>query len=144
MTSRVGPLGFGKINSRRDPEFEASMLQWVEHVIDQRLPHGDIEDILHDGVILCRLMKQFSLLQEYNIRQVSGTGNQFRISENIGQFLKAAREFGVRDVDIFQTVDLLERRNISKVVECLLAIRRIAEAKYGSDHKFQVSRKLDQ
>lgn len=58
--------------------------------------------------------------------------------ENIDQFLRAAREFGVQDVDIFQTVDLFERHNIPAVTRCLMAVKRIADAKFGPDAKFKV------
>ncbi len=35
--------------------------------------------------------------------------------ENISQFLQFAKGFGVRDVDLFQTVDLFEGKDIPQV-----------------------------
>lgn len=44
--------------------------------------------------------------------------------ENIEQFLKAAERYGVPKIDLFQTVDLWEKRNIPSVVQCIMAVGR--------------------
>jgi len=47
-------------------------------------------------------------------------------------FLKienAARDYGVDDVELFQSVDLYEKRNISQVTHCIFALAREAQDK---------------
>jgi hypothetical protein len=36
----------------------------------------------------------------------------------------AARDYGLLDVDLFQTVDLYEKRNIAQVTHCIFALAR--------------------
>lgn len=44
--------------------------------------------------------------------------------ENISKFLKAAQSYGVSEDDLFQTVDLTEKRNIPMVTATLVAVGR--------------------
>lgn len=44
--------------------------------------------------------------------------------ENINVFQKALREYGVADIDVFQTVDLWEQKDISQVTMTLYALGR--------------------
>lgn len=130
---------FNQIANRRDLQFEASILQWMESVIKDKLPDGKIEDVLHDGVALCRLVINLGLLRDYPIEKAYGSKSGFRMMENINQFLRAAKEFGVKEVDLFQTVDLFEKRNIPAVIQCLIAVKRIADAKYRQIPLYEVS-----
>lgn len=36
----------------------------------------------------------------------------------------AARAYGLHDLDLFQAVDLYEKRNISQVTDCIFALAR--------------------
>lgn len=40
------------------------------------------------------------------------------------RFQKALKEYGVNDVDVFQTVDLWEKKDIAQVVTTLFALGR--------------------
>lgn len=44
--------------------------------------------------------------------------------ENINKFQAAIKAYGVPDLDVFQTVDLYERRNIPQVTQCIMALGR--------------------
>lgn len=44
--------------------------------------------------------------------------------ENINNFQKAIKEYGVPDQDVFQTVDLWEKKDISQVTNTLFALGR--------------------
>uniref|UniRef100_A0A6G4ZVS6 Putative calponin n=1 Tax=Rhipicephalus microplus TaxID=6941 RepID=A0A6G4ZVS6_RHIMP len=110
-----------KIASKRDPELESQILDWIEEVLEQRLPQGPYEEVLRDGVVLCKLM---NALNPGCIPKINTTGGQFKKMENIVLFQNAAKEWGVPDLDVFQTVDLWERRNIPQVSQCILALGR--------------------
>jgi hypothetical protein len=44
--------------------------------------------------------------------------------ENMENFQKAIMRYGVPDLDVFQTVDLYEKRNIPQVVHSIMALGR--------------------
>ena len=44
--------------------------------------------------------------------------------ENINLFQKALREYGLADIDVFQTVDLWEQKDISQITTTLFALGR--------------------
>lgn len=58
------------------------------------------------------------------IPKINTSGGQFKMMENINRFQDAAKKWGVPEIDVFQTVDLWERRNISQVNQCLMALGR--------------------
>lgn len=56
--------------------------------------------------------------------KINTSGAPFKMMENINNFLKAAERYGVPKIDLFQTVDLWEKRNIPSVVQCIMAVGR--------------------
>ena len=44
--------------------------------------------------------------------------------ENLNKFQQAVKKYGVSDLDVFQSVDLVERRNIPQVTQCIMALGR--------------------
>ena len=40
--------------AKRNPELDREAQQWVEAVIGEQFPSGTYEDVLKDGVILCK------------------------------------------------------------------------------------------
>ncbi|XP_022702454.1 muscle-specific protein 20-like isoform X2 [Varroa jacobsoni] len=111
----------GRIASKRDPELESQILQWAEDVIGEELPKGPYEEILRDGIILCKLMNAIS---PGSIPKFHTSGTHFKKMENLTKFTEACKRFGVDEMDVFQSVDLWERRNIPQVSQCILALGR--------------------
>lgn len=58
------------------------------------------------------------------IKKINMSGGQFKMMENINKFQEAAKKYGVAEIDVFQTVDLWERRNIPQVTQCIMALGR--------------------
>ena len=87
----------------------------------EKLPAGNFEDVLRDGTILCKLILK---LLPGSVPKINTSGGQFKFMENINHFQTACRRYGVPDVDVFQTVDLYERRNIPAVTQCIMALGR--------------------
>lgn len=58
------------------------------------------------------------------ISKINTTGGQFKQMENINRFQEACKAWGVPEIDVFQTVDLYERRNLPQVTQCLMAVGR--------------------
>ncbi len=109
----------------------------------ENLPPGPIEEVLRDGTVLCRwinstqlnwfygfvnfskiLKRLINKLKPGSIPKIHTTGGQFKIMENMENFQKAIMRYGVPDLDVFQTVDLYEKRNIPQVVHSIMALGR--------------------
>ena len=87
-----------------------------------KFPPGEsYEDALKDGIILCKLMNK---LKPGAIPKINTSGASFKLMENINLFQKATKEYGVADLDVFQTVDLWEQKDISQVTMTLFALGR--------------------
>jgi len=125
---RAVPHGIGmqvqqKIAGKRDPTLESDIMMWMGDVLGQKLPDGAIEDVLKDGVLLCHLMNKLS---PGSISRINTSGPPFKLMENVNRFQDACKAYGVPEVDLFQTVDLFEKRNIPQVVQGILAVGRAA------------------
>ncbi|XP_014292804.1 muscle-specific protein 20 [Halyomorpha halys] len=111
-----------KIAGKRDPEQEREAQAWIEEILGEKFPsHVSYEDHLKDGQVLCRLMNK---LTPGCITKINSSGGQFKMMENINNFLKAMTEYGVPDVDLFQTVDLYEKKDIGQVTTALFGLGR--------------------
>ncbi|XP_015795156.1 muscle-specific protein 20 [Tetranychus urticae] len=110
-----------KLTNKRDIELENEILLWMSEIIGEPLPRGELGDVLRNGVYLCKLMNR---LDPSTCTKINNTNAPFKIMENIDHFLRAARKYGVSEIDLFQSVDLVEKRNIPGVVQCLMAIGR--------------------
>ncbi len=54
---------------------------------------------------------------------------QFKQMENISLFTRACKEYGLRDVELFQTCDLFEAENMLAVCVCIESLARKAQKK---------------
>lgn len=64
----------------RNKEQEAEVLSWIEAVLGEKLPSGNYEDILRDGVILCNLINK---LAPGSVKKIQSKGTNFQLMENI-------------------------------------------------------------
>ncbi|XP_014218385.1 muscle-specific protein 20 [Copidosoma floridanum] len=110
-----------KLIAKRDPEREREAREWISSVIGKNLKPAPIEDILRDGTVLCELINK---IKPGSIKKINTAGGDFKMMENINKFQDAVRAYGLSDADIFQTVDLWEKKDISLVVTTLFALGR--------------------
>ena len=61
------------------------------------------------------------------IKKINAGKLAFKLMENIDLFLRACRDYGLTDAEIFQTCDLWDGQNIHQVSVCLLALARKAQ-----------------
>ena len=54
-------------------------------------------------------------------------GGAFALRENVAQFCSAAGKYGVESNELFQTVDLFEKKNIPQVTLAIHALGRCAQ-----------------
>ncbi|XP_026472114.1 muscle-specific protein 20 [Ctenocephalides felis] len=111
-----------KLAGKRDPEQEREAQEWMETVLGAKFPPGELyEDVLKDGTVLCQLMNKLS---PGSVPKINTSGGQFKMMENINMFQKALKEYGVADIDVFQTVDLWEKKDLAQVTSTLFALGR--------------------
>jgi Calponin homology (CH) domain len=111
-----------QLAGKRNADQEKEAQEWIETILGAKFPPGEsYEDALKDGIILCKLMNK---LKPGSVAKVNTSGASFKMMENINLFQKACREYGVADLDVFQTVDLWEQKDISQVTMTLFALGR--------------------
>lgn len=59
-----------------------------------------------------------------SVKKIHRSGKAFTVMQNIEAFQKALVAYGVPSEDLFQTVDLWERRNIPAVTKTIYALAR--------------------
>ncbi|KAE8309688.1 hypothetical protein BDV41DRAFT_422057 [Aspergillus transmontanensis] len=112
--------------SRYTPQAAAEVRSWIEEVLHERLPAGDLLDALKDGVALCRLVN-LAVSPGVKYKQSS---MPFVQMENISHFLRACQmpPLSLPPHDVFLTVDLYEAKDPAQVLQCLVAFSRRANA----------------
>jgi hypothetical protein len=63
-------------------------------------------------------------LKPGSVAKINAKGNPFVLRENIQSFQNAARAYGVPDNELFQSVDLFEKKNIAQVTLAIHALGR--------------------
>lgn len=94
----------------------------------------DLVDVLKDGLLLCRLGDR--LLPTAPTRRSKSSRMPFVQMENILFFLQLCESVGVAHDEIFQTVDLYERKDPYQVVVTLMSFSR--RAREMAPDKFSV------
>lgn len=111
-----------KIAGKRDLEKDKEAQYWIEEVLGEKFPAGVLyEDALRDGLILCKLINK---LEPGAVAKINTSGGQFKMMENINLFQQAIKKYGVPDLDVFQTVDLYEKKDIAQVTSTIFALGR--------------------
>ncbi|XP_055923593.1 myophilin-like [Eupeodes corollae] len=120
-----------KMNSKYSEELAQEALEWIKTITEEDInTSGEAEnffEVLKDGVLLCKLV---NCLEANSVKKINTSKMAFKCMENITNFLTSATKFGVNSQELFQSVDLWERQNLSTVVTCLQSLGRKAQ-KFG-------------
>lgn len=108
----------------RNKEQELEVLNWIYEVLGEKTPSGQYEDILKDGIVLCKLINK---IVPGSVKKIQERGTNFQLMENVQRFQAAIKKYGVPEEEIFQTADLFERRNIPQVSLCLYSLARVTQ-----------------
>lgn len=91
-------------------------------MLGEKVPSGNYEDILKDGIVLCKLINK---IVPGSVKKIQERGTNFQLMENVQRFQAAIKKYGLPEEEIFQTADLFERRNIPQVSLCLFSLARL-------------------
>jgi len=130
------PKGFGfsaevskKIDSKYDADLEAQVVEWICSLLpDAQKPTGGKDDVhawLKDGTVLCNLV---NVIEPGSVRKINASKMAFKQMENVGNFLTACENLGMKKLDLFQTVDLYEGANMPQVILGISALGRKAQS----------------
>ncbi|KAA8626383.1 Calponin [Pyrenophora tritici-repentis] len=116
---------------RYTPKAANEVRSWIEDVLGERLPPGDLLDALKDGTVLCRLVNM-AIPTPVRFKK---SAMPFIQMENISHFLRACEQppLNMPAHDRFLTVDLYEAKDPAQVLQCLGAFSRVANAKNPSN-----------
>lgn len=105
-------------------ESEVEIISWIKSILSLKIEPSetDLMDLLADGIVLCNLINAF-IPKKCNPTK---SNIIFKRMENIDIFLKACKEIGVFDTELFQSVDLIDetKRNPKQVEICLYSLSR--------------------
>ncbi|KAI0128714.1 hypothetical protein BJ170DRAFT_594548 [Xylariales sp. AK1849] len=99
---------------------------WIEGILGERLPGGDLLEALKDGVALCKMVNLAVGAPGVKFKQ---SAMPFVQMENISHFLRACQSppLNLQEHDMFLTVDLYEQKDPAQVLQCLGAFSRAAQ-----------------
>ncbi|KAM5170753.1 calponin-1 [Mantella aurantiaca] len=114
-----------KLAAKYDPQKEAELREWMDRTTGKNIGNKFMES-LKDGVILCELINK---LQPGSVKKINESTQNWHQLENIGNFIKAITDYGVKQHDIFEANDLFENTNLTQVQSTLLALASVAKTR---------------
>jgi len=110
-------------NKRNQTNQEAERVRaWLAQVLDERMEKDvPLEELLHDGVILCRLINR---IHPDAIPSINAPNSgMFLLRDNVDTFLKKCNTvIGLKTTVLFDVADLFEAKNMNRVYGTLHAL----------------------
>ncbi|XP_057673160.1 calponin-1 [Corythoichthys intestinalis] len=122
-----------KLAGKYDPHMEEALRLWIQDVTSNKIGENFMES-LKDGVLLCELI---NVLQPGSVKKINRSSQNWHQLENIGNFVRAITEYGLKPHDIFEANDLFENVNHTQVQSTLIALAGMAKSK-GFHSKYDI------
>uniref|UniRef100_A0A3Q0RWU5 Calponin n=1 Tax=Amphilophus citrinellus TaxID=61819 RepID=A0A3Q0RWU5_AMPCI len=129
----ISLISASQLAGKYDPQKEEELRLWIEDVIGKRIGDNFMES-LKDGVMLCELI---NVLQPGSVKKINHSSQNWHQLENIGNFVRAITEYGLKPHDIFEANDLFENVNHTQVQCTLIALAGMAKSK-GFHSKYDI------
>ncbi|ERF73456.1 hypothetical protein EPUS_04079 [Endocarpon pusillum Z07020] len=109
---------------RYTPQAAKEVRDWIEEILGERLPTGDLLEALRDGLVL---LVNKAVPPGVKAKQ---SNMPFVQRENISHFVRACQmpPLSLPDHDIFLTDDLYDAKDPAQVLQCIVAFSRRANA----------------
>lgn len=122
VTTGLQFLNAEKHLGERNKYVESEIALWIEAVLNDPIPPKDFDDLLRDGVLLCRVM---NTLKPGCVSKIQKPWTKDNQRANIQAFLDAVRSYGVPEEYIFAIEDLHEKRNIPNVIKTMIFLGKV-------------------
>jgi len=110
--------------------------EWIQSVLNISFEQygKNFQQAIQNGVLLSRLAQAISpkclKKKPYPLGDTVPESQKWKMIENLTQFIIACTdEFGMKKIQTFNPVDLVESRNLMSVVNCIHTLADIAEAR---------------
>jgi len=118
-----------RLEDNLDKGHEQKVREWLEQTLSGRFPEETLQEALKTGVRLCTALNS---LYPGSVTKINKPGIAFSERENIGNYVEACGKLGFNKSNLFDTQDLYEGKNMTKVVE---NIYELAFAPRKEQHK---------
>ncbi|KAI0978042.1 hypothetical protein GJ496_003383, partial [Pomphorhynchus laevis] len=116
-----------KVLGKFDHNDAKQALEWIQDMINEEFDTTPTLDNFYNQLYNGqKLAKLANVLMPGHIKKINNGSMAFKLMENINAFLVACRDYGVADMDCFQTVDLWDRENLHQVCVTIHALGRKA------------------
>ena len=93
---------------------QSSVQQWIESVLNETFDEElTFRENLKTGEKLCECL---NLLRPNSIQIIRRSHLPFKHMENVSNFLRALKDLGLKERDLFEANDLVQGKNMGRVV----------------------------
>ena len=112
-----------------DADAEREAKAWIEAVVyDGAEMEGTLQEALHSGVVLCRLL---NTLKPGTVKKPSRAKTPFMQMENIASYVAGCKALGMPEFELFSSPDLYENHNMRAIVLNIHSLGRLAQNFYN-------------
>ncbi|KAG1473778.1 hypothetical protein G6F56_000754 [Rhizopus delemar] len=113
-----------KIKLEQSKLEEQLAAEYINKTLGIAIQSGNLQKDLKDGVILCNLVNQ---LKPGTIKGVGQKKDfSFVQMDNITRFLQGVRQLGMKESQLFETIDLYNAKDMSSVVHTILSLAELS------------------
>ncbi|KAM9960840.1 hypothetical protein ACTFIW_009996 [Dictyostelium discoideum] len=113
-----------KKQAKYDSSLEQTARKWVCDVLEIQLEDDKtFYELFKNGVLLCKLINK---LRGGTIKRINESTISFKQLENIENYLKACKTLGLQSVNLFNSIDLHENKDISLVITNIVVLGKHA------------------
>ncbi|XP_019719668.1 transgelin-like [Hippocampus comes] len=128
-----------KIDKKYDTELEETLVEWIVAQCGPTVGRPEagksgFQGWLKNGCVLCELINSLNPSNK-PVKSIKNSKMAFGQMEQISLFLNAAEKYGVTKMDIFQTVDLFESKDLAAVQRTLASLGSLAVTKNDGNYK---------
>jgi hypothetical protein len=117
-----------RLETKLDKPREAKARAWLEELLGEKFEEETFQEALKNGVRLCNALNK---VYPQSVPKVNVTGPVFVHRENIGNYVKACGRLGFNKSNLFETTDLYDNKNMTKVVENVYELAHFGSRKPG-------------
>jgi len=118
-----------RLETKLDKPREAKARAWLEELLGEKFEEETFQDALKSGVRLCQALNK---VYPQSVPKINpSTGAVFNQRENIGNYVKACGRLGFNKSNLFETTDLYDGKNLTKVVENVYELAHFGSRKTG-------------